>query len=104
MLFAQTWSLFNIKAFLDLSYNHLIGQIPTAITKCSMLMLVNLQGNLPNGSIPWELGQLTNLTTIEMSFNGLVGPMLPRSASLIQLQGLLMLSKNHLDGTIPTGI
>jgi Leucine-rich repeat (LRR) protein len=91
------------KGLLDLSYNRLTGQIPTAIKKCSMLMVLNLQGNLLNGTIPSELGQLTNLTTINLSFNGLVGPMLPWSAPLVQLQGL-MLSNNHLDGTIPAEI
>jgi Leucine-rich repeat (LRR) protein len=51
------------KGLLDLSYNHLTGQIPTSIKKCSILMVLNLQGNLLNGTIP-ELVQLKNLTTI----------------------------------------
>jgi hypothetical protein len=55
-----------------------------------MLMVLNLQSNLLNGSVLSEFGQLTNLTTIYLSFNGLVGPMLPWSASLVQLQGLML--------------
>ncbi|KAF0916510.1 hypothetical protein E2562_007588 [Oryza meyeriana var. granulata] len=40
---------------LDLSYNQLTGQIPTSIKNCVMVMVLNLQGNLLNGTIPAEL-------------------------------------------------
>ncbi|KAK8451170.1 hypothetical protein SEVIR_6G162300v4 [Setaria viridis] len=88
---------------LDLSYNRLTGHIPTAIKNCSMVMALNLQGNMLSGTIPPELGELTNVTTITLSYNALVGPMLPWSAPLVQLQGLF-LSNNYLNGSIPSEI
>jgi hypothetical protein len=42
--------------------NQAMTSVSSFVQMCSMLMLVNLQGNLPNGSIPSELGHLTTNT------------------------------------------
>jgi len=88
---------------LDLSHNRLTGCIPPTIKNYVILEEVHLQGNLLNGSIPTELGELKNLRTVDLSFNALVGPMPSWSAPLLSLQGLL-LSNNHLSGNIPVEI
>ncbi|EMS56119.1 Leucine-rich repeat receptor protein kinase EXS [Triticum urartu] len=56
---------------LDLSYNQLTGQIPTTIKDCAVVAELYLQGNLLNGTIPAELGELMGLATIDLSFNAL---------------------------------
>ncbi|CAL9152769.1 unnamed protein product [Musa hybrid cultivar] len=92
---------------LDLSYNSLTGQIPSAIKNCSVLKELRLQGNMLNGSIPLELADLTNLTFIDLSFNSLSGPILsPIFAQLSPLQNLqgLLLSNNQFDGLIPSDL
>jgi len=88
---------------LDLSHNRLTGCIPPTIKNYVILEEVHLQGNLLNGSIPTELGELKNLRTVDLSFNALVGPMPSWSAPLLSLQGLF-LSNNHLIGNIPVEI
>jgi hypothetical protein len=85
--------------FLDLPYNRLTGQIPSSIKNCSILVQLNLQGNSSSGSIPADICELANLRTIDLSFNSLVGPMLPWYEPW-PLQGL-NLSNSHLNGNIP---
>jgi len=88
---------------LDLSYNWLSGRIPPAIKNCVILEELHLQGNLLNGSVPAELGELKNIRIIDVSLNALDGPMFPWSAPLLTLQGLF-LSNNHLNDIIPAEI
>jgi hypothetical protein len=81
----------------------LTGRIPPAIKNCVILEELHLQGNLLNGSIPAEFGELKNIRIVDLSFNALAGPMFPWSAPLLTLQGLF-LSNNHLNGIIPAEI
>ncbi|XP_040377166.1 leucine-rich repeat receptor protein kinase MSL1-like [Oryza brachyantha] len=81
----------------------LTGHIPRGINNCSILVELHLQGNMLSGTIPVELGELRNITTINLSSNALVGPVLPWTAPFASLQGLFM-SGNRLNGSIPAGI
>ena len=53
-----------------------------------------------NGPIPPELGQLTDLTTLWLSFNRFSGPIPPELGRLAQLRDL-QLNSNQLSGPIP---
>ncbi|KAJ1699639.1 hypothetical protein LUZ63_008151 [Rhynchospora breviuscula] len=58
---------------LDISYNSLIGHIPSGMRKCMVLKELRLQGNMLTGALPSELFELANLTYIDLSFNSLTG-------------------------------
>ena len=56
--------------------------------------------NQLSGSIPPELGSLSNLTVLELRVNQLSGPIPPELGGLSNLE-LLYLDQNELSGTIP---
>ncbi|KAI3946591.1 hypothetical protein MKX01_014449 [Papaver californicum] len=85
---------------LDLSYNELVGPIPTTIEHCTILSELLLQENKLNGSIPREFSGLINLTVLDLSSNYLTGPAIPHFFAPKNLQGLF-LSHNQLNGSIP---
>jgi Leucine-rich repeat (LRR) protein len=88
---------------LNLSSNKLTGRIPNEITKIicvSTLRELYLQNNQLTGIIPQFLGDLKELTTIDLSSNQLTGPIPPRLDSLPLLDSL-QLNSNRLTGPIP---
>ena len=60
---------------------------------------LSLPDNGLTGAIPGELGNLTNLEVLQLSFNGLTGAIPARLANLAQLRGLF-LRANQLTGPI----
>ncbi|XP_010241481.1 PREDICTED: leucine-rich repeat receptor protein kinase MSP1-like isoform X1 [Nelumbo nucifera] len=88
---------------LDLSYNEFVGPIPATIGQCTVVKELLLQGNKLNGSIPYGLAGLANLTYLDLSSNFLTGPALPQFLALANLQGLF-LSHNKLNGSIPDNL
>ena len=58
---------------LDLSNNQLTGSIPSEIGNLTNLTLLYLYENQLTGSIPSEIGNLTNLTYLKLSSNQLTG-------------------------------
>ncbi|TYH01018.1 hypothetical protein ES288_A09G023600v1 [Gossypium darwinii] len=110
----------NLVAF-DLSYNRLIGPIPSSVSNLTNLASLFLQSNQLNGSIPQEIGSQKNLVALDLSSNSLVGPIpssisnltnhasfltgkLPSSiGNLTQLVDL-DLSNNWLVGPIPSSV
>jgi len=73
------------------------------VTEISLAFDYNLKGYFPlklSGTIPAELAQLTELTSIDLSRNYLLGEIPPELAGLSQLREL-RLDGNILRGTIP---
>ena len=58
---------------LDLGYNQLTGSIPPEIGNLTNLTYLNLRSNQLTGSIPPEIGNLTNLTELVLFGNELTG-------------------------------
>ncbi|KAH7512739.1 hypothetical protein FEM48_Zijuj12G0122400 [Ziziphus jujuba var. spinosa] len=83
---------------IDLSRNYISGPIPTTFR--APLRRLSLQGNLLNGSIPKELGDITTLTELSLEDNRLEGSLHQNVGSLNNLKRLL-LSGNNFTGTIP---
>ncbi|KAG6541726.1 hypothetical protein Mapa_016889 [Marchantia paleacea] len=108
---------------LSLAINNLTGSIPTDLNLCTNLYGLYLGGNNFTGSIPNSFASFFNLTTLDISFNRLTGPIpsLPNSLETLTLKNnmltgnlsnlsgnllpnslqLLSLSANRLEGEIP---
>jgi Leucine-rich repeat (LRR) protein len=80
--------------------NNLIGTIPAEIGNLSQLMSLILSYNQLSGSIPPGLGNLNNLSHLALNDNQLSGNIPPELGNLYSLRTLYM-SYNQLTGTIP---
>ncbi|XP_023914866.2 MDIS1-interacting receptor like kinase 2-like [Quercus suber] len=83
-----------------LRHNNLNGSIPFQIVNLSLLTTLDLSHNLISGEIPSYLGNLTNLLTLDLSYNNLTGNI---PFSLIN-KPKINLSYNFLNGTIPEAL
>ena len=85
---------------LNLLLNELIGTIPPELGALSNLQQLNLWDNELSGAIPPELGSLANLQQLNLGRNNLSGAIPPELANLYNLQKL-ELPVNELSGAIP---
>ena len=86
---------------LALSINNLAGTIPADLGSLSELTVLDLDFNELTGSIPTELGSLSELTLLELYGNDLSGAIPTELGSLSNLTRL-SLGANELTGGIPT--
>ena len=85
---------------LILTENNLRGPLPTGLGQLTNLSVLNLSRNQLTDSVPPELGQLTNLSELILAFNKLTGEIPPELGQLTNLLHL-ELSENPLTGEIP---
>jgi hypothetical protein len=85
---------------IDLRWNGLTGTIPIELGNLSNLTGLILWTNFLSGSIPSELGNLSNLETLELDSNYLIGSIPPELGNLSSLK-YLVLYANQLTGSIP---
>ena len=85
---------------LALSVNDLTGSIPPELGSLTNLENLVLNANRLTGNIPPELGSLTNLEYLLLHENELTGSIPPELGSLTNLEYLL-LHENELTGSIP---
>ena len=86
--------------FIDLTSNNLIGSIPPELGHLSNLRRLRLSGNWLTGRIPPDLGQLSNLEILEIFSNQLTGSIPPELGQLSNLE-ILDIFNNQLTGRIP---
>ena len=79
----------------------LTGTIPSELGSLSNLTGLRLYENELTGTIPAELGDLASLTGMRLGGNQLNGPIPPQLGDLANLTGL-SLTRNQLSGKIPT--
>jgi Leucine-rich repeat (LRR) protein len=89
-----------LMATIDLSCNHLTGEIPQSITKLVALIGLNLSGNNLTGFIPNNIGHMERLESLDLSRNHLYGRM-PSSFTNLTFLSYMNLSFNNLEGEIP---
>ncbi len=85
---------------LQLESNNLSGTIPPELGNLSQLTRLFLSGNSLSGSIPKELGNLSQLETIGLYNNPIDGPIPPELGNLSQLTQFSLFG-NDLSGAIP---
>ena len=90
-------------ARLDLRGMGLDGTIPGELGLLSNLTLLNLRTNQLSGTIPAELGRLTRLRRLWIHSSGLTGSIPPELGNMTGLWGL-NLRDNDLTGSIPTAL
>ena len=83
--------------------NSLTGSIPSELGDLTDLTVLGLSRNQLTGSIPSELGDLTNLTSLALWGNELTGSIPSDLGDLTNLTGLL-LGWNELTGSIPSDL
>ena len=81
--------------------NALTGSIPSELGNLSNLSYLNLRSNDLTGSIPSELGNLSSLTDLDLSSNDLTGSIPSELGNLSSLTDLDLRS-NDLTGSIPS--
>ena len=86
---------------LYLFYNNLNGTIPSELGNLTNLKELLLNDNQLNGTIPSEFGDLTNLEKLRLHSSQLSGTIPTELGNLTNLKELL-LDNNQLSGTIPT--
>ncbi|XBI51018.1 hypothetical protein VPH35_033601 [Triticum aestivum] len=85
---------------LDLSSNKLEGYIPNELGNLRRVFHLSLVDNFLHGSIPQEIGALSNLKLLDLSSNNLSGLMQGSIENFLKLLSL-NLSHNNFKGNIP---
>ncbi|XP_043694915.1 MDIS1-interacting receptor like kinase 2-like [Telopea speciosissima] len=85
---------------LDLSSNHLIGEIPQELGKMKALSSLNLSHNQLSGRLPSEIGKFSNLRELDLSANNLTRPIPEQLGDCFKMI-YLHLGKNRFNGSIP---
>ena len=88
---------------LYLNGSGLTGEIPEEIGQLTNLTLLNLGWNQLTGEIPVEIGNLTNLTGLALYYNQLTGEIPSEIGNLTNLEWL-KLYDNQLTGEIPSEV
>ncbi|XP_043694467.1 MDIS1-interacting receptor like kinase 2-like [Telopea speciosissima] len=70
----QMGNLISLQIQLDLSHNQLLGEIPSEFGRLRSLETLNLSHNMFSGFIPTSMEEMWSLTSIDISYNELEGP------------------------------
>ena len=79
----------------------LSGPVPPELGNLANLTRLDLGHNFLSGPVPTELGRLTDLESLHLGGNDLTGPIPPELGELASLTGLWLYS-NSLTGPVPT--
>jgi len=88
---------------IELLWNNLTGTLPDEIGNITDLQILELYANQISGEIPATIGNLAGLTCLSLRGNHLIGTIPQEIENLINLEYLLLF-ENQLEGSIPSGI
>jgi len=86
------------------SNNQITGEIPSEIGNLTNLETLNLSNTQITGEIPSEIGNLTNLTWLRLSSNNQLTGKIPSSIGNLTNLAQLHITTNQLSGEIPVEI
>jgi Leucine rich repeat/Secretion system C-terminal sorting domain len=86
-----------------LDLNNLKGKLPPTIGNLTAITSFNVSFNKLTGFIPDSVGNLVNLQRLDLSYNNLSGN-IPASITRLEMLEQLLLEKNQLSGGIPDSI
>ncbi|KAF8407260.1 hypothetical protein HHK36_006387 [Tetracentron sinense] len=89
--------ILNFMSGLDLSCNHLTGEIPNELGELIGIHALNLSGNHLTGSIPKTLSNLENIESLDLSHNKLSGEV-PSELTRIYNLEVFTVAYNNLSG------
>jgi Leucine-rich repeat (LRR) protein len=79
---------------LKLSDNQITGTVATEFGTLNNIQEINLRNNLFNGNLPSEIGQISFLKALDVSYNPAISGSVP-----VDIAFLSTLEKIHLEGT-----
>ncbi|XP_078428939.1 putative leucine-rich repeat receptor-like protein kinase At1g68400 [Wolffia australiana] len=88
---------------LNLSHNHLSGELPESFLRLRRLRRVDLSSNSISGHIPPEISYLPRLLTLRLERNLFAGP-IPSSIGSFSVLADFNVSGNKLSGEIPPAV
>ncbi|KAG8365614.1 hypothetical protein BUALT_Bualt18G0124300 [Buddleja alternifolia] len=88
---------------IGLGENQFSGQLPSNLSECSQLQILDLSYNYFSGQIPGEIGQLTSLLILYLGINNLNG-VIPQQIGNLHNLVELNLANNKLTGSVPLSI
>ncbi|XP_056162574.1 receptor-like protein 15 [Syzygium oleosum] len=88
---------------IDLSNNNLNGSIPLEIGYLSEILVLNLSHNHLTGLIPDTFSNLKNIESLDLSYNSLTGPIPPQLIELCMLSDFSV-AYNNFSGRTPDQI
>ncbi|KAK3287548.1 hypothetical protein CYMTET_4940 [Cymbomonas tetramitiformis] len=100
MLTSGRWEMEETAAR-DLQYNGLTGTVPTQMGALTQLTRLDLYNNSLTGTVPTQMGALTQQNSLYLYDNSLTGTVPTQMGALTQLTRLY-LHDNSLTGTVPT--
>ncbi|KAL6221532.1 hypothetical protein ACLB2K_004928 [Fragaria x ananassa] len=100
---SEVAGLRSLKLYLNLSSNHLHGEVPMELSKMDMVLAIDLSSNNLSGTIPSQLGSCIALESLNISSNSLQGPV-PVSIGKLPFLEKLDVSSNQLVGEIPESL
>lgn len=93
-------TILSLATSIDLSNNHIFGEIPEELTSLVGLISLNFSKNRLTGKIPEKIGNMNSLESIDFSRNQLSGK-IPPSMSGMTFLSHFNISHNDLSGKIP---